>query len=168
MTKSEKTKLAEIILDMQHGGGATFETASYADTLTYTFPSVKEFIWELEEGVYVKKVFDILYSFLFKTINPILVSNEKYKPANDLSHQCRDYLKPLVSEYCLAKEVEAETLYDDLDHFHDFIVNEEIRILLRDEVWCNLVDEVTEDSLERRFLKGELEEYSFIEEMQGE
>lgn len=168
MTKSEKRKLAEIILDMQHGGGDTFETNSYAATLINTFPSVKEFIWELEGGVYVEKVSNKLYSFLFKTINPVLVSTGKYKPAYDLSHQCKDYIKPLVSEYCLEKEVEAETLYDDFDHFHNDVVIDEITSLLRDEVWCNLVDEFTNDSLERRFLKGELEEYSFIEEIQGE
>ena len=168
MNKTEKRKLAEIILDMQHGSGATYETASRADDLITTFPSVKEFIRELEEDVYVEKFAIFVKRFLYKTVNPVMVSSEKYASANNLAYRCSDYLQPLISDYCLDKEITAESLCDNLEMVSDYLVNTEINSLLKDEIWCGLVDEITDDSLERRFLKGELEEYSFLEEMQGD
>lgn len=169
MNKSERQKLAEIIIRMKHGGGATYETTGYAEDLMDTFPSVKDIVWYLEEDAYTKKVCDILSSFLSNLLNPALVTHGRYKPAYELRVQCKGLFEDLVNDYCIDAKILAGDLFEELDEHHDsYNRGQVIHELIGSPMWKKHVLAYTGDSLKVRYLTGQLEEFSFIREMQEE
>ncbi len=168
MTKNEKLKLAKIIISMKHGTGATYETLGYADELMNTFPKVESEVWELEESAYISNVVDIINAYLHGTINPPLINRGRYRPAHELWSSSGLILPSLIEEYLVEKEELAEDLFEKLDRHHDtYNRAQALHKLFSDPVWVQVLEEYVDDSIKVRYLKGELEEFSFIEEMRS-
>lgn len=167
MTKNEKKKLATLIIDMQHASHATYETASCAENLLEAFPCVKEFVWDLEEDTFTSKVCDILRGYLHSKLDPTFLGKGRYAPVRELNAWALGNLFPIVDEYIGQTEDLAEDVFEYLtEHAGNEVISVRIKEILESSMWRDTVFSHTTDPVRRRYLTNELEEYSFIKEME--
>lgn len=166
MNKNEKQKLAKIIIRMQHGGSATYETISFAEDLLTTFPQIQDSVYDLEEQAYMGKIVTILRSYLTKTINPAMVQGGRYIHTNRLYKNTFDIIPKILEDYLMETEELAEDIFDTLnDNVCGSVITERIRKILESPLWSDCVKQYVDELVEVRYLTGQLEEYSFLREV---
>ncbi len=170
MTKNEKKVLAEMVSEMKHGTGATYETYSVGENILSKFPCIKE-EYENNKEVAMKDSIELDIQYvLFSHVNSGLIHNDRFKESNRLRDLTFNYVWEILYDYLEEKDLTGIELSEELpDRLTERY--QTLKEILTSDIWKDLSEEYTKLHVKEEdshnvvdYLTLQLDEYELIKE----
>ena len=170
MTKNEKKVLAEMVSEMKHGTGATYETYSVGENILSAFPCIKE-EYENNKEVAMKDSIELdIIHVLFSHVNEGLIRGGRFEESNRLRDITFNYVWEILYDYLEEKDLTGVELSEELpDRLTER--NRALKKILTSDTWKALSEEYTKLHVKEEdahnvveYLTLQLDEYELIKE----